>query len=291
MAARKIIEPGTKFTSKLGTEVEVILYKTATDVLVRRITDGVEFKCTSANLRKGLVSGIKGGHVVAKVVLELPDDSAWIAGMEGSYAVTRCGKVLSFKSGLKITELKGGVLSGQGLTKDKKTYKVMCLTLGGINKTYYVHRLVAETFIPNPDNLPVVNHIDGVKTNNSVENLEWCTDSDNVIHAYENFLMGNTRSRKLERGAYDKLIRQALDSGVLKSDLRVILEDLTDYEIEGRGFNVAAVRSIKCKQKLTEYPSVKIIEMHSSGMSMTEIAKVTGYSLSAISRKINGSRN
>ena len=60
------------------------------------------------------------------------------------------------------------------------------LTINGIKKGYAVHRLVAETFIPNPDNLPIVNHKDGDKTNNHLDNLEIVSKSENALHACYN---------------------------------------------------------------------------------------------------------
>ena len=64
----------------------------------------------------------------------------------------------------------------------------------GKRKDFKAHRLVAEYFIDNPNDYPIVNHIDGNKANNHIENLEWCTYSQNNIHAYKNGL--NTSKKK-----------------------------------------------------------------------------------------------
>ncbi len=82
---------------------------------------------------------------------------------------------------------RGDVMSHGKLIKGeicKTGYRRIHVSDRGVSYKHNVHRLVAETFIPNPNNLPCVNHIDGDKLNNNVENLEWCTFSENLRHAY-----------------------------------------------------------------------------------------------------------
>jgi hypothetical protein len=94
-----------------------------------------------------------------------------IRGYEGLYRINEHGDVysLKFKKFLKPRLSNRGYWSVT-LRKDRRYHSEV------------LHRLIAKTFIPNPENKPQVNHIDGVKTNNHVSNLEWCTISENQQH-------------------------------------------------------------------------------------------------------------
>lgn len=91
-----------------------------------------------------------------------------IRGYEGLYAITSCGKVWSYK---RQKFLKQG--------KKADGYYRVCLCKNGEKKYYYIHRLVAEAYLPNPDNKPQVNHKDENKEHNWVSNLEWMTAKEN----------------------------------------------------------------------------------------------------------------
>ena len=100
-----------------------------------------------------------------------------IKGYNGKYKVSNTGKIISVK--------KSG---NKQLNTDKKvcthtTYHRVTLSLYGKTKRFQVHRLVAEAFIENSLNKPYINHIDNDGNNNCVDNLEWCTHSENMIHS------------------------------------------------------------------------------------------------------------
>lgn len=108
-----------------------------------------------------------------------------IKGYEGIYQVSNLGRVKSLERivlrnnkydiHLKEKILYQGIRSG---------YKVVFFKKDGIRKSYQVHRLVAEAFIPNTDNKKQVNHINGIKIDNNCFNLEWTTPKENIKHAY-----------------------------------------------------------------------------------------------------------
>ena len=81
----------------------------------------------------------------------------------------------------------------------KDGYVIISLSKGGKKYKCYLHRLVAETFIPNPNNLPQVNHIDEDKTNNCVSNLEWITPKDNCNYGTRNERQGLGHSKPIEQ--------------------------------------------------------------------------------------------
>lgn len=110
-----------------------------------------------------------------------------IEGYDGLYQVSNLGRVKSLSNDKDKKEkiLKAGKIKG---------YLQVILYKNSKMKHYYVHRLVAQTFIPNPDNLQCINHEDENKENNCVENLEWCTIQYNLNYGTHNFKSASNKS-------------------------------------------------------------------------------------------------
>lgn len=107
------------------------------------------------------------------------DNINWkeIEGFEGLYAISNSGQVKNIKRGIIKKSCPGGNQRGE------PHYVHTTLWKNGVIYKRYIHRLVAEAFIPNPKNKPEVNHKDGKKLHNDSSNLEWVTQSENHIHA------------------------------------------------------------------------------------------------------------
>ena len=113
-----------------------------------------------------------------------------VVDYEGVYKISNYGVVIS----LDRYVLNNGtpvIVKGRQIAPihKKEGYLQYALSKSGRRKKYYAHRLVAQAFIPNPDNLPEVNHKDGNKANNHVSNLEWVSKADNQKHAHTNNLL------------------------------------------------------------------------------------------------------
>ena len=145
-----------------------------------------------------------------------------IKGFEGLYEISDDGYVISLSRVLPTPTanytLKERKTKGY---KTKKGYFAFDFRRRG-GKCVFVHKLVAEAFIPNPENKPQINHKDGNKENNCVENLEWCNNSENQIHAFKNGLQKSNFKHPNSKLTYEDVIyiKRNYQKGILGKGMK-----------------------------------------------------------------------
>lgn len=125
-----------------------------------------------------------------------------IPGYEGLYQISNLGNIKSFCR--KNTIIRKATNDGYG-------YLQLCLTKNKKIKEHKVHRLVAEAFIPNPENLPQINHKDENKHNNCVDNLEWCSAEYNINYGTRNEKISKKIKQYDKKGNFIKLWNSIID--------------------------------------------------------------------------------
>jgi hypothetical protein len=154
-----------------------------------------------------------------------------IKDYEGRYAATKDGHIFSYY-------LKGFL----SLKTDKDGYLGVCLQKDGVKKHFQVHRLVAITYLDNPKELPTINHIDGNKSNNNVDNLEWNSIADNIRHAHLTNLRCHKGSNNQRSKLNDRDIREIRE--LLRSEKPADVAKIYGV-VPGTIYNIASNRSWK----------------------------------------------
>lgn len=153
----------------------------------------------------------------------------------------------------------------------KNGYYFVSLYQNNKQKTIGIHRLVALSFIPNPSIKPMVNHIDGCKTNNDISNLEWCTAKENCHHAWKSGLMENSRQKAAIRMSDIGKRYKDQNGKRLIEFSKLTSKKIAIYSLDG--------------EKIAEYKSIRELR-RCTGMQHQDIKRCINKNVPHLRRKI-----
>ena len=190
-----------------------------------------------------------------------------------------------------------GTIESNVRNKDKSKYYVMKQQNNNGYKTimlrsnegkaemFRVHRLVAMAFVENPNNYPIINHIDGVKNNNHFSNLEWCTYSMNNKHAFDTKLKENKKSYTKDEEIEIIKLRK---SGLRAKDIQKIFPHLKIYVIQKLYEKYGLIKVVKDTSKFSILEKKEIkYKLINRTESITDISKKIGIDRRTAGRIIN----
>lgn len=210
----------------------------------------------------------------------------FVKGYEGIYSITSDGEVFSYARDTKYK---------RKLVPDKNGYLTVNFNVAGVKVCKKVHRLVAEQFIPNLENKSQVNHKNGIKTDNTINNLEWVTNAENIKHMWKNNLKPVHRLCKRSTTG-EPLIRVANKSFsvAIKQDRVQYYLGIYSNLLEAIKVRDKALSALK-EGKILEYtPKRTIISQIQGGIiintysSIREAEKYTLVASGSISKVVSG---
>lgn len=196
-----------------------------------------------------------------------------------------------------VDSLKGGARHRLKPWLCQNGYFYVTFKIGGVKKSFPVHQLVAKAFIPNPNNLPEVNHIDGNKLNNSLENLEWVTRGENNRHAWRTGLqksgeLHHQAKLSAEQIEYIRSNPDNLSGTELAQKFSVSKSTICNAQ-SGKSYqNVSGTlhepKKHKAYTRLTTEQKTEIRRRHQAGdVTHLTLAKIFGVAESTISNIVN----
>ncbi len=194
---------------------------------------------------------------------------------DGDFEITDCGDVYKITNGMR--EEANITMAGRG-----QIYKMLSYKQDGKWKNEFVHRLVAKAFVPNPNQYNVVHHKDGNPTNNHYENLEWCTQKENMAYAYE-------------AGAYAHLFTECVICGSATMAKDSICpscraKQKADYKrMQARDEKAVAVKSALDKIDMSALSprDERVITLYAEGLTFSEIGREFGLTRERIRQLID----